>query len=272
MSTEVANTTEKEMSFLDHLEELRWHIIRSLIGIIVSASVIFVAKNFVFENIIFAPKNPNFPTYKLFCAISEFTCFGPPDFQLITRQMGEQFFVHIKVSLWLGLVVASPLVFVEIWRFIKPGLYKEEKNAARGLVLICTILFILGVLFGYFVIAPFAITFLASYQVGVDAVNSPTLASYVNYMTMFTLPTGLVFELPILVYFLARIGLITAEFMKKYRRHALVVILILAAVITPPDVLTQFLIGIPIFILYELSIIIARRTRAKYFPDEVKAV
>lgn len=272
MAKEIAKTNDTDMTFLDHLEELRWHIIRSLIAIIGCASIIFVFKNFTFENIIFAPKNSTFPTYQFFCAISEITCFGPPDFRLITREMGEQFFVHIKVSLWLGLILSCPIVFMEVWRFIKPGLYKEEEKAAKGLVFFCTILFLLGVLFGYFVIAPFAITFLASYQVGVDAVNSPTLASYVNYMTMFTLPTGFVFELPILVYFLARVGLITPAFMKQYRRHALVVILILAAVITPPDVLTQFLIGIPIFILYEFSIIIAKRTRAKYFPDEVEAV
>ncbi len=272
MTKEVDKIVEKEMTFLDHLEELRWHIIRSLIGIIICASVVFIFKTFIFEEIIFAPKNSDFFTYRLFCWISDFSCFGPPDFQLITRQLGEQFFVHIKVSLWLGFVLASPIVFFEVWRFVKPGLYKEEKNAAKGLVLFCTLLFLAGVLFGYFVIAPFAITFLAGYQVGVDAINSPTLASYVNYMTMFTLPTGLVFELPILVYFLARVGLITHTMMKKYRRHAMVVILILAAVITPPDVLTQFLIGIPVFILYEISILIAKRTRAKYHPDEDEAV
>jgi len=259
---------QKEMSFLDHLEELRWHLIRSIGAILLCAIVLFSLKTFVFEQIIFAPKHASFWTYRFICGLSDFMCFSPPELKLITRDLGEQFFVHIKVSIWLGFVISSPIVFYEIWRFVKPGLYKEEKNAARGLVFACTFLFLLGVLFGYFIIAPFAITFLGSYQVGVDAINSPTLSSFVHYMTMFTLPTGFVFELPILVYFLSRIGLVTPEYMRKYRKHAIIVILLLSAVITPPDILTQFLIGIPIFILYEISIMIAKRTRSKYFPDE----
>lgn len=255
------------MSFLDHLEELRWHIIRAVAALIICAIVVFLFKTFVFEQIIFAPKHDDFVTYQFFCSLSDAMCFGPPEFNLITRELGEQFFVHIKVSLWLGFIIASPYVFWEVWRFVKPGLYDTEKRAARGLVLTCSLLFLLGVAFGYYVISPFAITFLAGYQVGADAINSPTLSSFVHYMTMFTMPVGFVFELPILVYFLSRIGLLSPEFMKKYRRHAIVIILVLAAVITPPDVLTQFLIGIPIFILYEISIIIARRTRKKYFDE-----
>lgn len=263
--TEVIKT--KEMTFLDHLEELRWHIVRAVSALLVFAIVVFMFKTFVFEQIIFAPKHDSFWTYRFICSLSEAMCFGPPDFALITRELGEQFFVHIKVSMWLGFILASPYVFWEVWRFIKPGLYDKERKAASGLVLICSLLFLAGVLFGYYIISPFAITFLAGYQVGADAISSPTLSSFVHYMTMFTLPVGFIFELPILVYFLARIGLLSAEFMKTYRRHAIVVILLLAAIITPPDVLTQFLIGIPIFILYEISIVIARRTQKKYYGD-----
>ncbi len=261
-------TKTEEMTFLDHLEELRWHIVRAVAALLVFAITVFMFKTFVFEEIIFAPKHSDFWTYRFICSLSELMCFGPPEFDLITRELGEQFFVHIKVSMWLGFILASPYVFWEVWRFIRPGLYDTERRAASGLVLICSLLFLTGVLFGYFVISPFAITFLAGYQVGADAISSPTLASFVNYMTMFTLPVGFIFELPILVYFLARIGLLSAEFMKTYRRHAIIVILLLAAIITPPDVLTQFLIGIPIFILYEISIVIARRTQQKYHGDD----
>ncbi len=258
---------EKEMNFLDHLEELRWHLVRSVLSVTIIGIGVFSAKTFVFENIIFGPKKDWFPTYRFFCSLGENICFNPPTFDLITREMGEQFFVHLKVSFWLALIVAFPYIFWEFWRFIKPGLYEKEQKAASGIVVICSLLFLSGVLFGYFVIAPFAITFLANYQVGVDAITSPTLSSYVGYLTMFTIPTGIVFQLPIVVYFLAKIGLVTAEFMRQYRRHAVIIILVLAAIITPPDVITQFLIGVPIFILYEISIIIAKRTQKNNQAD-----
>jgi len=184
------------------------------------------------------------------------------------RELGEQFFTHLKVSIWLGIIISFPYIFWEMWRFIKPGLYAKEQKAARGIVFVCSFLFLLGVLFGYYVISPFAITFLAGYSIATEVVSSPTLSSYVNYMTMFTVPTGIIFELPVVVYFLSRIGLVTPEFMKKYRRHAVIVILIFAAIITPPDVITQFLIGIPVFILYEISIHISRRAAKKYNSDD----
>ena len=256
------NKTEdesKEMGFLDHLEELRWHVIRAGIAVIVIAIVALVFQNEVFEYIIYAPKKPNFITYKVFCAISEATCFSPPELQLITRELGEQFFMGITVSLYLGLVVAFPYIFYEFWKFIKPGLYEQEIKIANRLIGVTSFLFILGVCFGYYIIAPFAITFLGSYTVGTEAINSPTLASYVNYLTMFTIPVGLAFELPIVVYFLAKLGIIGPAIMKKFRREAFLVIFIIAAIITPPDALTQILVGIPMYILYEISITVAAR-------------
>ncbi len=260
---EVKIVEEKEMSFFEHLEELRWHVIRSVLGVIIAAIVFFMMKSFIFNFIVFAPKHNNFPTYQFFCSLSDTTCFYPPKFDLITRELGEQFFTHIKVSLWLSIIVMFPYIFYEFWKFIKPGLHDHEKKAAGSVVFTCTFLFFLGVAFGYFVISPFAITFLAGYQVGVDAINSPTLASYVSYLMMFTLPTGFLFQMPLAIYFLARIGFVTPEVMKKYRKHAMILILILAAIITPPDVVTQFLIGIPVFILYELSIVVAGRVKKK---------
>ncbi len=253
--------TEGEMSFLDHVEELRWHLVRAVLSIVIFGIAVFVAGDYIFENIILAPKEKSFATYQFICGLSESLCFYPPQFKLITRELGEQFFVHMKVAFFLGLIISFPYIFWEIWRFVKPGLYDEERKAARGIVFICSTLFMLGVLFGYYVIAPFAITFLASYNVGAE--SAPTLASYVSYMTMFTLPTGFVFELPIIVYFLSKVGLIGPQFLRTYRRHAIVIILLLAAIITPPDVITQFLIGIPLFILYEVSIVISARVAKK---------
>ncbi|MEM9919801.1 MAG: twin-arginine translocase subunit TatC [Bacteroidota bacterium] len=252
---------QKEMSFLDHLEELRWHLVRSAISVIIFAIAVFAAGQIIFEKVILAPKEAWFITYQVICSISETLCFYPPEFDLMTVQLGEQFIVHLKVSVLLGLVVAFPYIFYEVWRFIRPGLYPNEQKAARGFVFICSFLFFLGVSFGYFIVSPFAVTFLAGYNVG--AVSSPSLASFVNYMTMFTIPTGVVFELPVVVYFLSRIGLLYPDFMKQYRRHAFVLILILSAIITPPDVVTQFLIGIPLYTLYELSIIICKRVVKK---------
>ena len=257
---------EKEMTFLEHLEELRWHLIRAISSIMIFATLAFLGGKTFFEFVFMSPKYADLPTYQLISKI--IPSFIPPEFNLETRVFAEQFIVHIKASLMLGVIMSFPYILWEVWRFVKPGLYDNEKKAARGFVLICSSLFILGVLFGYFVIAPFAIKFLASYDIG--AVNAPTLESYVNYMLLFTLPTGIIFQLPVLVFFLTKIGLIDAEFMRTYRRHAIVLILILSAMITPPDVITQFLIGIPLFFLYELSINVAKRVKAQEEAEERK--
>ncbi len=251
------------MGFLDHLEELRWHIIRGGSSIILIAIVVFVCERFVFDTVIFGPKQEDFPTYRFLCWLSEATCMRPPELQLITRELGEQFFVHLKVSFWLGLTLAFPYIFYEFWKFLKPGLYPKEQKAARGLVGICSILFAIGVLFGYFVIAPFAISWLGSYTVGTEAINSPTLSSYVNYLTMCTIPIGIIFEFPVVAYFLGKVGLLSSRFLKNYRRHAIVIIFIASAIITPPDIITQILISIPVLFLYEVSINIIKRLEKK---------
>lgn len=267
MSTKVRKVTgsdapleeEKEMGFLDHLEELRWHIVRSGIAVVTLAIIGLIFQKQVFEYIVFAPKKADFITYRVLCSISEYTCLVPPELPLITRELGEQFFMGISVSIFLGIILSFPYIFYEFWKFIKPGLYASEIKVANRLIGITSLLFGLGICFGYFIIAPFAITFLGSYTVGVDAVNSPTLASYVNYLTMFTLPVGLAFELPIVVYFLAKIGVLGPESMRKFRKEAFLVIIIVAAIITPPDALTQVLVSLPIYFLYEVSIRVAQR-------------
>ena len=255
---------EKEMTFFDHLEELRWHIMRSVMAIFVFALILFFLKDFVFNTVIFGPRNPEFITYRVICGFSnaiglgDNLCFYPKEFKLITPDMGELFLTHMKVSALLGFVLAFPYIFWEVWRFIRPGLYDQERKAARYSVAICSVLFTIGVLFGYFVISPFAISFLTGYQLpGVDA--TPALGSYIGYMVMFTLPTGIIFELPVAAHVLTQIGLLTSEFMKEYRRHAVVVIVIIAAIITPPDAFSQILIALPLLGLYEISIYVAKR-------------
>lgn len=254
----------KEMSFLEHLEELRWHIIRSLIAIVGLGILLFLFQKWLFREVIFGPTEPDFLSYRFVCSLSGFLgmgdnlCFTPPEFPKIATGFGEAFIISIKVSFFMGFLASFPYVLWEFWRFVKPGLYPREQKAARGMVGICSALFFLGVLFGYYIISPFAINFLAGYDVpGVQ--NTPTISSFINYMIMFTAPAGLIFELPIIVYFLSKIGLVTPEGMRAYRRHSIVGILIVAAVITPPDVVTQFLIGIPLYVLYEVSILVSAR-------------
>jgi sec-independent protein translocase protein TatC len=255
---------EKEMSFFDHIEELRWHIIRSVLVVMGIALVLFFMKDFVFTTIVFGPRNPDFITYRLVCQFSnaigmgDGLCFDPAPFNLITPDMGELFLTHMKISFLLGLVLAIPYVFWEIWRFVSPGLYDKERNASRGAVLICSFLFTLGVLFGYYVISPFAISFLTGYELpGVE--STPALDSYIGYMLMFTMPTGLVFQLPVAAHVLTRIGLISSSFLREYRRHAAVVIVVVAAIITPPDAFSQILVSLPLFGLYEISIVVSKR-------------
>ena len=249
---------EGEMSFLDHLEALRWHLVRSVVALVVFAIITFIAKDFLIF-VLNWPREKSFPTYQFFCNLSEITCFFPPEFELDVKHPTEKFLTHIRAAVIFSLILTFPYIFWEIWRFIKPALHKNEKKAARGIVFSCSTLFISGVLFGYFVICPFAITFLANYDFGADVAFEPNLSDYVSSIIMFTFPTGLVFQLPVAVYFLSRVGLVTPEFLRTYRRHAMIIILIMAAIVTPPDVVTQFLIGIPLFLLYETSIIISKR-------------
>jgi sec-independent protein translocase protein TatC len=245
---------EKEMGFLDHLEELRGHIFRAVLSIFICAIAVFVAKDFVFNTLIFGPLNEDFATYRVFCWISDLACIKPPPIQLETKDFGEQFFVHFQVAFWIGIILSFPLIIHEIWKFVKPGLYDNEINVTRRIVFACSSLFILGVLFGYFILTPLAVNFLGNYSVGDKVVSAPTLSSYVNYLTMFTIPTGIIFQMPIAAYFLAKLGVLSSSFLKNYRRHAIVVIVIIAAIVTPPDVTSQILITIPILLLYEVSI------------------
>ncbi len=260
----MSKNTEGEMSFLEHLEVMRWHLLRSIAAIVILALVAFVFKEIVFDKIILAPKEPPFPTNRWLCQLGEILgleriCINQNPFSLQTVKMAEQFSMHIIVSLVAGIVIAFPYIFWEFWRFIVPALYDKEKNTAQGAVFFTSLLFILGVLFGYYIISPLSVNFLGNYKVSESVISAPTLRSYVQTITSVVLAAGLVFQLPILVYFLSKVGLVTPDFLKKYRRHSLVLIVTLSAIITPPDVFSQVLVALPLMILYEIGIAISKR-------------
>jgi sec-independent protein translocase protein TatC len=256
---------EKEMSFLEHLEDLRWHVLRSIVAILITALAAFLAKNFVFDVLLFGPKKTDFLTYKILCQVSNLIgfddsfCISELPFRIQSRTMAGQFSAHIWTSITLGFVVAFPYVVYQFWKFISPGLYANEKKTASGFISISSLLFFMGVLFGYYVVTPLSIRFLGTYNVSAEIFNDFDLNSYTALVRASVLASGLIFELPILVYFLTKIGLITPELMRKYRKIALVLVMFLSAVITPPDVASQIIVAIPVLILYELSIFISKR-------------
>ena len=257
------NSPEKEMSFLDHLEELRWHLIRFTIAVVVLGLLAFIFKDFIFDTLIFGPKKSDFPTYKIFCEFSQkmgmnVFCFQELPFRIQSRTMGGQFSAHMWTSITAGIVVAFPYILYEFWRFISPGLRENERKSSRGFIFIASVLFFLGVLFGYYIITPLSISFLGSYQVSQEVFNDFDLDSYISLVRTSVLACGIVFELPILMYILTKIGLVTPEILRKYRKFALIGVLILSAVITPPDIVSQIIVAVPILILYEMSIYISK--------------
>jgi sec-independent protein translocase protein TatC len=254
---------QAEMSFLEHLEELRWHIIKSVIAISVFAIAAFVLKSFIFDTIILKPKTADFWTNRMFSQLSdllntESLKINQKDLSLISIKMADQFMMHIWTSIIAGFILASPVVFYEFWRFIKPALYEKEKKHASGAVFFTTVLFILGVLFGYYLIVPLSIHFLGTYSVSEQVVNQINTRSYISTVTSISLASGVVFLLPIFSYFLSKVGILTPKFMKTYRKHAYVVMLLLSAIITPPDVFSQIMVCIPLVFLYEIGIMISR--------------
>jgi sec-independent protein translocase protein TatC len=254
-----------EMSFLDHLEVLRWHLVRSAIAIVVLACYFFIEKELIFDKIILAPKYTNFITYRVMCRLDDLVnaggalCVNQLNFDLINTDLSGQFTMHMWISIMSGFVAAIPYILWEIWRFIKPALKEKERKNATGFVFYASALFIMGVLFGYYVVVPLSVNFLGSYQVSASVANMISVDSFVGTVTNITLASGIVFELPILVYFLSSLGILTPEFMRKFRRHAVVVILVVAAIITPsPDITSQMLVALPLYVLYEISIFVSR--------------
>ena len=263
-----------EMSFLDHLEELRWHLIRSLIAIFVFAIAAFILKGIVFGEIILGPSKTSFWTYKMLCILSEVLnsdalCISELPFIIQSRQMTGQFSMHITSSFVIGLICAFPYAFWEIWCFVKPGLYEKERKAASGATFYVSLLFFIGVVFGYFVVTPISINFLSNYQIDPSILNEFDIISYVSTVTTLVLACALLFQLPIVVYFATKAGLVSSVLLKNYRKHSIIVILMLSAVLTPPDPFSQVLIAVPLGLLYQLSILIAVKLEKKERKQEV---
>jgi len=253
----------KEMSFLGHLEELRWHLVRSSAVIFVFAIVLFVFREEVYNNFIIAHTHSDFATYRFFCHVfgsigidSSFCNIQIPS-KLQALSLTQQLMSSLWVSIILGVILAFPYLLWEMWRFIAPGLHKSERKKSRGFLFIASFLFFIGVAFSYYVIMPMSVSFFYGFQISKNIVNNFTLDSYISLFTNTMIGISLVFELPVVIYFLAKLGLVTPSFLRKYRKHALVLVLILAAIITPPDVASQIIVSIPILILYEISIYIS---------------
>lgn len=255
---------KKEMSFLDHLEALRWHIIRSALAICVLAIVAFIEKDFIFDSIIFAPKSPDFWTNRMMAMLSDYVGveslrINSHPLQLISINMSGQFMVHIWTSIIVGLIVASPYVLFQFWSFVKPALYENERKHATGAVFYMSLLFFFGILFGYYLIVPLSVDFLGSYSISDTVSNQINILSYISTVTSIVIAGGVIFELPIIAFFLSKVGLLTPKFMRKYRKHSYVVLLVLSAIITPPDIFSQIMVCIPLVLLYEVSIVISSR-------------
>lgn len=251
------------MSFLDHLEDLRWHLIRSSLAILIGGIVAFFNSRFIFETIIFGPKKMSFPTYKYLCKVSQFFdvestfCGTSFPFTIQNRTMGGQFSADIWTAIYTGMIIAFPYIIYQLWSFIAPGLHPNERKHSRGFIIITSFLFFLGVLFGYYIISPLSINFLGTYSVSSEITNQIDLNSYISLVRSSSLASGFVFELPIIMYFLTKVGVVSPQFLRKYRKYALVVILVLSAIITPPDIASQVIVAIPILLLYEVSIYIS---------------
>lgn len=260
----IKETGKDEMSFLDHLEELRWHLIRSVLAIVIIATIAFIFKDFIFDVLLFGPKNKDFITYRWFCSLSQGLgqgssfCIEELPFRIQSRTVAGQFSAHLWTSILAGFIVSFPYIIFEFWKFISPGLYEKERKNARGFIFIASLLFFIGVLFGYYIVTPLSINFLGNYSVSSEIFNDFDLSSYIGLLRASVLASGIIFELPIIIYFLTRVGIVTPEFLRKNRKISLVLVLSLSAIITPPDIASQIIVSIPILILYEVSIIIAK--------------
>lgn len=257
---------EHEMTFLDHLEALRWHLIRAAIAVVVFTILAFSFPEIVFTKIILGPSRVDFFTYKKLCELGVYLnssglCIDKLPFVLQSRELSAQFTMHMTSSFVIGILLAFPYLFWEIWRFIRPGLYPHEQKNSRGAVFFVSFLFLLGCVFGYFIVSPLSINFLANYQVDPSIRNDIDLSAYVSTLMTIVLSCGIMFELPMVVFFLSRAGLVSPELMKLYRKHAIVVIMIVAAILSPPDILSMTLMGIPLLLLYEVSIHISWMVR-----------
>ncbi len=262
------SSPEKTMSFWDHLAELRMHIVRSILAVIVLAIVAFLNREFIFDQVILAPSTSDFATNRALCWLGELLslpaiCIGEMKLQIINIKMSGQFLTHMYISIVAGFIFAFPYVLWEIWRFIRPAMHANEKKYSQGGVFISTLLFLMGILFSYYLIVPLTVNFLGTYHVSESVFNQISLSSYISTVVSVTFAVGIVFELPILVYFLTKIGILTPQFMMKNRKYMYVGLLLLSAIITPPDMFSQVLVVFPLIGLYEFSIGVSKRMYRK---------
>ncbi len=263
-SLEKKSSELQELTFWDHLDVLRFALMRSTIAVFIMAIVAFYFTDFVYSQVILGPKSPDFITNRLFCEFSKLVnvdslCINQVPFKLNNLEMAGQFRNNLLISIVAGVIISMPYILTELWMFVKPALTIKERKGIRGFVFITSLLFVIGISFGYFLISPLAINFLANWTLSPDIENTIRLGSYISMIVMISLSTGLVFQLPVLIYFLARMGIVSVAFLKTYRKHAIVVFFILSALITPPDMFSQLLVSFPLILLYEISIKIAKK-------------
>ena len=263
----MAKKALNEMSFLDHLEELRWLLVRSTSAIIIMAIATYILNecfnNFIFEDIIFAPTRADFFTYTYFCELShqigfaDSICITELPFIIQNTDMEGQINIFIWTCITAGFILAFPYILWELWKFISPALYEKERKNVSVFIFVASTLFFLGVLFGFYVIIPMSINFCATFSVSKMIQNQFTIDSYIGMMKTSVIASGLFFELPIIIYFLTKLGLVTPSFLRKYRKYSVVIVLIIAAIVTPPDVVSQIIVAIPMLLIYEASIFIS---------------
>jgi sec-independent protein translocase protein TatC len=259
----MAKKEMKEMSFMEHLEELRWLLVRSTIAVLIGATATFFISDFIFDTIIFGPTNPNFITYRLFCELSNFVgfqesiCVTELPFVIQNTDMEGQVTILIWTCITAGFIFAFPYILWLLWSFVSPALYEKERKNAKYFIFIASILFFLGVLFGYYIIVPMSVNFFATFTVSSAIKNEFNVDSYIGMIKTSVIACGLFFELPIVIYFLTKLGLVTPQFLRKYRKYGIVIILFVAAIVTPPDVVSQVIVSIPMLLIYEVSIFIS---------------
>ncbi|WP_349681414.1 twin-arginine translocase subunit TatC [Pedobacter sp. UBA5917] len=259
-----------EMSFFGHLDVLRKHLIRAALAIAITTAWAFSYYDFIFDKIILGPKKADFLTYRTMCWIAERFklgtdyCLKEINFKIINTEMAGQFNLQLNSSVIIGIILGFPYLLFEIWLFIKPALRVKERKAASGFVFYASILFLSGILFGYYIIAPYSIRFLVGFHVSEVIENQITIDSYLSSIVTLTLGTGIIFEMPVIVLIFSGLGLLTPKLMRSSRRYAIVIMLIIAAVVTPtPDIQTMLIVFVPLMILYEISIMVAIRVEQK---------
>lgn len=246
------------MSFLGHLEELRWHLLRIFIVLIVAVIVMFNYISEAIQYVILSPFTPEFPTHKLLCYLNPSFCIHKIEVSLQATEPAEQFTKALLFSISGGIVVMFPYIVWEIWRFIKPGLYDHEMKKLKGVVFIISGLFVTGVLFAYFIICPFSLSFFSSFKLAPEVQNIWRIGEVISFIVNVCMVGGLMFEMPVLAYFLSKIGILYPQLMRRYRRHAVIIVLLIAGILTPsPDILSQILLALPMMLLYEVSIYIS---------------